>query len=81
MIVFMELSRRTWSAAFKLAVVLSALAALVAVGVSLLGDVPEAAVVIPVIVVAFGASWVQTGRVRREAVADFVVLRPFDRVA
>lgn len=60
-----ELSRRTWHAAMKLAMAISAVAALVAVGVSSAGDVPQAAIVLPVIVVAFLASWVQTGRVPR----------------
>lgn len=81
MITSMEINRRTWTAAVKLAVVVSVVAALLAVAVSLLGDVPEAAVVIPVIVVAFVASWVQTGRVRRDAIADLIVLRPADRAA
>jgi len=69
----MEISRRTWNAAIKLAVVISALAALVAFGVSRSGDVPQAAVVLPVIVVAFAASWYQTERIRRRAIADMVV--------
>ena len=61
----MELSRRTWMAAVKLAVVISIVAALAAVAVSFAGDVPSVAIVVPVIVLAFTASWVQTGRVRR----------------
>lgn len=77
----METNRRTWNAAVKLAVVLSALAALVAVVASLLGDIPEAAIVIPVIVIAFAASWVQTGRVRQDELADIIIPRPVDRVA
>jgi len=60
----MELSRRTWTAAVKLAVVISAMAALLVVAVS--DSVPQTAIVLPVIVVAFTASWIQTGRVRRE---------------
>lgn len=64
----MELSRRTWNAAVKLAVIISVAAALVAIVVSAAGTVPQAAIVIPVIVVAFAASWIQTGRVRRERV-------------
>jgi hypothetical protein len=32
------------------------------------GDIPQAAVVLPVIIVAFVASWIQTGRVRRQQV-------------
>lgn len=70
----MELRRRTWTAAVKLAVVLSVVAALVAVAVSRLGDVPHVAIVAPVMVVAFFASWVQTGRVRRSASAEFAPL-------
>lgn len=74
MITPMEISRRTWTAAFKLAVVLSALAAVIAFGVSRSGDVPQAAVVLPVIVVAFTASWIQTERIRRRAIADMVII-------
>jgi hypothetical protein len=59
-----ELSRRTWNAAVKLAVVISAMAALLVVAVD--DTVPQTAIVLPVIVVAFTASWIQTGRVRRE---------------
>ena len=61
----MEISRRTWAAALKLAVVMSLVAALVAVAASALGDVPAAAIVLPVVVIAFTLSWVQTGRVMR----------------
>lgn len=74
MIEDMEISRRTWNAAIKLAVVLSALAAVVAFAVSRLGEVPQAAVVLPVIVVAFAASWFQTERIRRRAIADMVII-------
>ena len=63
----MELRRRTWIAALKLAFVVSALAAVVAIAVSAAGEVPQIAIVLPVILIAFTASWVQTGRVRREA--------------
>ncbi len=62
----MELSRHTWIAAVKLAVVISIMAGLVAMAVSAAGDVPQVAIVLPVIVVAFSASWIQTNRVRRE---------------
>lgn len=62
----MELSRHTWNAAIKLAVVISFVAGLAAIVISAAGDVPQAAVVLPVIVVAFTASWIQTTRVRRE---------------
>jgi ABC-type Mn2+/Zn2+ transport system permease subunit len=61
-----ELSRHTWNAAIKLAVVISIVAGVAAVLISATGDVPQAAVVLPVIVVAFTASWIQTTRVRRE---------------
>ena len=64
----MEVSQRPWIAAVKLALVVSIIAALIAVGVSSFGNVPNVAIVLPVIVVAFAASWVQTGRVR-ESVA------------
>jgi hypothetical protein len=61
-----ELSRRTWNAAVKLAVIISISAVVLAVTVSAAGDVPQVAIVLPVIIVAFVASWVQTGRVQRE---------------
>lgn len=74
MIEDMEISRRTWTAAIKLAAVLSVLAAAIAFGVTLAGDVPQAAVVVPVIVVAFVASWIQTERIRRREIADMVIM-------
>ena len=74
MIDHMEISRRTWTAAVKLAVVLSVLAAGVTFVVSRVGDVPQAAVVVPVIIVAFAASWIQTERIRRAALADMVIV-------
>jgi hypothetical protein len=61
-----ELSRHTWNAAVKLAAVISVLAGFAAVLASAAGDVPQAAIVLTVIVVAFSASWIQTSRVRRE---------------
>lgn len=61
-----ERNRDTWNAAIKLAVVISVMAGLAAMAVSAAGDVPQAAIVLPVIVVAFTASWIQTTRVRRE---------------
>jgi len=61
-----ELSRHTWNAAVRLAVVISVVAGIAAVLVSAAGDVPQAAIVLTVIVVAFSASWIQTSRVRRE---------------
>lgn len=68
-----ELRRRTWIAALRLAVLLSSAAALVAVVVSSWSDVPHVAVVLPVIVVAFVASWIQTERVRRELAQPVMV--------
>lgn len=62
----MELSRHTWNAAIQLAVVISLVAGLAAIVVSAAGDVPQAAIVLPVIVIAFTASWIRTDRVRRE---------------
>ncbi len=65
----MDISRLTWIAAVKLAVVISTVAAMVAVAISTLGHVPDIAIVAIVAVVAFAASWVQTGRARNTAVA------------
>jgi hypothetical protein len=61
-----ELSRRTWNAAVKLAVTMSIVAALIAVALTSAGNVPQAAIVLPMIVIAFTASWIQTGRMRRD---------------
>jgi hypothetical protein len=74
MIDHMEVSRRTWTAAVKLAVVLSLVAAGLAFAVSRIGEVPQAAIVVPVMVVAFVASWIQTERIRRRAIADMVIV-------
>lgn len=65
---YVELSHRTWSAAVKLAVIISITAAGLAVAISAAGDVPQVAIVLPVIIVAFVASWIQTGRIGREQV-------------
>lgn len=65
----MELSRHTWIAAIRLAVVISIIAVAAAVVVSTVGNVPQAAIVLPVIVVAFTASWIQTNRDRRAPAA------------
>jgi VIT1/CCC1 family predicted Fe2+/Mn2+ transporter len=58
---------RAWSAAVRLAAIASIVAAAIAVVASSAGNVPQAAVVLPVIVVAFAVSWVQSGRTRRNA--------------
>lgn len=65
-----DLTRRTWMAAVRLAMIVSVVAATLAVVASTVSDLPEAAIVLPVIVVAFSASWVQTARIRREAEAN-----------
>ena len=57
----------------------SILGALIAVAASTVGEVAQAAIVIPVIVVGFAASWVQTGRVQRGA--DALDDPPTDRTA
>ena len=61
----MELRKATWSAALRLAFVVSAVAAIVAMTLSAAGDVPRGAFVAAVMVIGFVASWVQTGRVAR----------------
>ena len=60
----MELRRATWVAALRLAVVVSTVAALVAIALSSIGDVSPTLVVLTVIVVGFALSWVRTGRIR-----------------
>ena len=61
----MELRRRTFGAAVKLAVALSAVATAIALGLDAAGGVSQTALVLTVMVVGFVASWVQTGRVSR----------------
>ena len=61
-----ELSRPNWNAAIKLAVVISIVAGFAAVVASAAGDVPPAANVLPVSLVGFIASWIQTNRLSRE---------------
>ncbi len=63
----MEDSRNTWNAAVKLAIVISIVSTLAAVALSSASSVPQAAIVLPIIVIAFTASWVQTGRIRCDA--------------
>lgn len=60
-----DFDRQTWNSVLRLALIVSVIAAVVAIAVSAAGDVPQAAIVLPVIVVAFTASWVQSGRARR----------------
>ncbi|MEM9040241.1 MAG: hypothetical protein AAGD33_10145 [Actinomycetota bacterium] len=71
----MELSRITWAASIKLAAVISVVAALLAIAASLVSDLPQAAIVLPAIVVGFVASWVQTAHIHRQAL-DRMVLVP-----
>ena len=65
----MELRKATWTAALRLAVVVSAIAAIAAVTLSEAGEVPRGAlrgaVVAAVMLIGFVASWVQTGHVAR----------------
>jgi len=53
-----------WIAVIELAVVVSAVAAVFAIGMSLAWDASQAAIVIPVIVAGFAASWTMTGRMQ-----------------
>lgn len=75
----MELRRRTWIAALRLAFVMSTVAALAAVAISSVGEVAPVAIVLPVIVVAFAASWVQTGRLRRSGYSEPSLIAPSAR--
>ena len=75
----MELRKATWSAALRLAFVVSGLAAIVAVTLSEAGDVSPAVLVSAVMVVGFVASWVQTGRVARVHHAHDVAVVPARR--
>jgi hypothetical protein len=71
---YMEISRRTWIAAVKLAVVMSTVAALAAITLASIGNVSDTTIVATVAVVAFAVSWVQTGRVRSNAAAPVNLL-------
>ena len=75
----MELRKATWSAALRLAFVVSGIAAIVAVTLSALGDVPRGAFVAAVMVIGFVASWVQTGRVARVHQEHRVAVAPTRR--
>ena len=61
----MELRRRTFGAAVKLAMALSVVATAIALGLDAVGGFSQTALVLTVMVVGFVASWVQTGRVSR----------------
>lgn len=81
MIQDVELNRRTWTAAIRLAVVVSVLAAALAVALSSIGNIPDAAIVLPVIIVAFTASWVQTSRIRSDRTIAVAPLPPLTRTS
>lgn len=51
-----------WAAAVRLGLVVSAVAAAIAVALTAFGDVSQTALVIAVIVVGFIVSWIHTGR-------------------
>jgi hypothetical protein len=61
----MEVRRATYGAAIKLALVLSTVAAVIALTLDAMGDVSTSGLVITVAMVGFVTSWVQTGRVTR----------------
>lgn len=64
-----EIRRATFEAAFRLALAISAIAALSAVLLSAVGEVSTMRMVLSVAVAAFSASWVHTGRVQRSLLA------------
>jgi hypothetical protein len=66
----MEVRRATYGAAVKLALVLSTVAAVIALTLDAIGDVSTSGLVISVAMVGFVTSWVQTGRVTRAVTAD-----------
>lgn len=61
----MEVRRQTLSAAVQLAIVMSAAAAALALGLNTIADVSALALVSTVMIVGFVSSWVVTGRVAR----------------
>lgn len=61
----MEIRRATYGAAIRLAIVFSAAAAVIAIGLDVVGDVAPLRLATAVALLGFGASWVQTGRVTR----------------
>ena len=70
-----DTDRQRWNSVLRLAVLISVVAAFAAIAISAAGEIPQAAIVIPVIVVAFTASWIQTGRARREDVPVRIAAR------
>lgn len=63
----MDIRREIFGAAFHVATVVSAVAAALTLGWSVIGSVPTTTLVLTVIVIGFVASWVATGRVVRTA--------------
>lgn len=61
----MELGRKTWGAAIRLAITLSVLAAAAAAFLHSIGILSQPVIVLAVIVVGFVTSWVRTGQVER----------------
>lgn len=72
----MEIRRATFGAAVRLAIVLSTVAAVLALGIDAVGNVSTTAMVTTVAVIGFVTSWVLTGRVARG-----VAVTPHHRVA
>jgi hypothetical protein len=72
----MEIRRATFGAAVRLAIVLSTVAAVLALGIDAVGNVSTTAMVSTVAVIGFVTSWVLTGRVARAVPAA-----PHHRVA
>jgi uncharacterized membrane protein len=58
----MNVSRIHWNEVLRLAVIVSIIAAMIAVAATAIGDVSQTAIVITVMVIGFVASWVQTSR-------------------
>jgi hypothetical protein len=61
----MDVRRATYWAAIRLAIVLSTVASVIALGLDAVGDVSPTALVLTVIVVGFTMSWRRTGRIAR----------------
>lgn len=61
----MEIRRALWGASVRLAIVMSTIAALLAVGIDAIGDVSPAALAAVVAAVAFATSWSLSGRTVR----------------
>jgi len=63
----MDVRRATYWAAIRLAIVLSTVATVIALGLDAVGDVSPTALVLTVIAVGFTMSWRRTGRIARTA--------------